>query len=359
MTSRKFKQFKTLFILPLCITILTTQTMPLMLLTILYVSDADVHRIIGNALSMHPTPFWPIAFTLVLFLSSYIAIRISLHIQQKSFDILKEGIESLAEGKFDTRIVMNQSAPEEMDVLAEDLNCLAQELSSTEVLRMDFINTFSHEFKTPITSIRGFALLLQSGELDGAEQKEYLGIIVSESDRLSRLSQNVLLLSKLDAQSIVTNHEQVHLAEQIRRVILKREPLWLDKGLKFEMDVEEFFFLGNQELLEHLFSNLVDNAIKFSPTHGEIRIQLHQCNANVVFSITDYGCGMDAHTKHHIFEKFYQGDVSRATSGNGIGLAVAKRVVDQHDGTIQVHSVVGEGSTFTVTLPIKSNIQSN
>lgn len=353
----KNKKFKTLFILPLCITILIAQAMPLVTLIALYTSDADAKHIIKDAISIHTALLWATVLTLILFLLSYITIRISLHMQQKSFNTLKAGIESLAEGHFDTRIDMNPSAPEEMNSLAEDLNCLAQELASTEVLRRDFINTFSHEFKTPITSIRGFAILLQSGELDEGERNEYLNIIVSESDRLSRLSQNVLLLSKLDAQSIVTNHEQVHLAEQIRRVILKREPLWIDKGLKFEMNVDEFHFCGNQELLEHLFSNLVDNAIKFSPTHGEIQIQLHQHSDHVAFSITDYGCGMDAQTKHHIFETFYQGDPSRATSGNGIGLAVAKRVVDQYGGTIQVDSVIGEGSTFYVSLPIKEKIQ--
>lgn len=353
MRNRKFKTFKTLFVLPLCLTIVVTQAMPLIVLATLYFSDADAKHVIHDAFSLHQTPVLAVVLALVLFLISYMAIGISLHMQQKSFNILKTGIESLAEGKFDTRIVMNPTAPEEMDALAEDLNALAQELSSTEMLKMDFINTFSHEFKTPITSIRGFAILLQSGELSEDERTEYLNIIVSESDRLRRLSQNVLLLSKLDAQSIGSNHEQVHLAEQIRRVILKREPLWIDKHLKFEMAVEEFTFSGNQELLEHLFSNLVDNAIKFSPTYGEIQIQLRQHHGNVHFSITDYGCGIDAHTKTQIFEKFYQGDSSRATNGNGIGLAVAKQVVVQHGGTIHVDSVIGEGTTFHVTLPIK------
>lgn len=351
MRNRTFKALKTRLVFPLCMAILITQALPFVVLIILY--NGDGQHLLRDASSLQLPPIWVIIGLLICYLISYSAIRISLHVQQKSFHILKAGIESLAAGKFDTRIVMNTSAPEEMDGLAEDLNCLAQELSSTEALRMEFINTFSHEFKTPITSIRGFALLLQSDELNEEERKEYLNIIASESDRLSRLSQNVLLLSKLDAQSIVANHEPVHLAEQIRRVILKREPLWIDKWLKFEMDVEEFYFWGNQELLEHLFSNLVDNAIKFSPTHGEIRIQLHQVDANVHFSITDYGCGMDDHTKNHIFETFYQGDASRATSGNGIGLAVAKRVADQYEGTIQAESVLGEGSTFHVILPVK------
>ena len=320
---------------------------------LIYLRNKEVREIFIQIKDLTRLPLWSGYFFIFLTVVSILIIHISNN-QMKSFDILKKGIEELSNGQFHTRIKMHKSASEEFNLLAQDFNKLGEELSSIELLRTDFINTFSHEFKTPITSIKGFATLLTSDDLTESERKEYLKIIVSESDRLSRLSKNILVLSKIDTQAITINNKTINLAEQIRLVILKCELLWENKNIKFELDLEEFTFKANSELLEHLFSNLISNAIKFSCDNGEIIITLLKTKDNIHFIIRDYGCGIDKETQKRIFDKFYQEDKSHGTEGNGIGLSIAKSVVEQYNGQINVHSNLNEGTTFEVLLPLKA-----
>ena len=242
--------------------------------------------------------------------------------------------------------------PREMDILIESFNDMVRELDSIELLRNDFINNFSHEFKTPIVSIRGFARQLQHGDLSREEQIEYARIIAEESDRLARLSNSVLELSKLEHQQIVSNKTRFHMDEQIRQCILRLEAEWSSKAIDMIPELEEVFFVGNEEMLAHVWSNLIGNAIKFTPTGGAVTVRLTADAHFVTVTVSDTGIGMSPETEKHIFEKFYQGDRSHSSQGYGIGLALVDRIVKLCEGSITVKSEIDVGSTFTVKLPI-------
>ena len=259
-------------------------------------------------------------------------------------------------GNFDLTVPMTseegaRNTFSEMDLLIRNFNEMVKELGGIEMLRNDFINNFSHEFKTPIVSIRGFAKELGRADLSDAQRAEYAKIITEESDRLVSLSVSVLELSRLENQQIVTDKTEFYLDEQLRQCILRREPEWSEKGIEMLPELEEIPFFGNEELLMHIWSNLIGNAIKFTPAGGVVTVRLCDEGDFVVASIADTGVGMSEETKAHIFEKFYQGDRSHAGSGYGIGLALAFRAVHLCQGTIEVESELGQGSVFTVRLP--------
>ena len=257
-------------------------------------------------------------------------------------------------GNFDVRVKVG-SDPEdpttEMDLLIVNFNEMARELGGIELFRNDFINNFSHEFKTPIVSIRGFAKELQLGDLDEEQRREYAKIIAEEADRLAKLSTSVLELSKLENQQIITDRTELWLDEQIRQSILLQESAWSQKEIDMIPELEPIKYRGNAELLNHVWRNLVSNAIKFTPEGGIVTVRLTEDERCVIFSVSDTGIGMSEETQAHIFEKFYQGDRSHARAGYGIGLTVVGRVVALCGGEIRVESVLGEGSTFTVSLP--------
>lgn len=212
---------------------------------------------------------------------------------------------------------------------------MAQELENTELLRSDFINNFSHEFKTPIVSLRGFAKLLKNHDLTNKERDEYLDIIIHESWRLSQLASNVLNLSKIENLSILNDMGEFNLSEEIRLSVLLLEGKWQKKGLE------------NQ-----VWINLMDNAIKFSHENGKIEMKLAKQKDCVKFILQDHGCGMSPEVKDHIFDRFYQGDVSHTTAGNGLGLTVVKKIVELHQGQLTVNTEEGTGTVFLVTLPV-------
>ena len=268
---------------------------------------------------------------------------------------ISEGLREIARGNFKARVPEKdkKEAVTELGDLERTFNQMASDLDGIEMFRNDFINNFSHEFKTPIVSIRGFARRLQSENLTEEERREYIDIIVSESERLSVMAQNVLLLTKLENQSIVSEKTEFYLDEQIRRCILLLEKNWSEKDIELDLDLEELKFVFNEEMLSHVWINLLSNAVKFTPAGGKISCSLRSRGENVVFSIRDNGNGMSEAVKSRIFEKFYQGDGSHATAGNGIGLNIVKRVVDLAHGEIRVESEIGKGSEFTVILPKK------
>ena len=208
--------------------------------------------------------------------------------------------------------------------------------------------------------IRGFAKQLQSEEITDAQKKEYLDIIVSESERLANMSTNVLLLSKLENQQIVSDRTDFYLDEQIRNSIILLEETWSGKNIELELELDEIKFNFNEEMLSHVWINLFSNAVKFTPENGKISCRLYSDGSNAVCKISDNGVGMDEETLSRIFEKFYQGDTSHKTRGHGIGLNIVKRVVTLARGSIDAQSVKGQGSTFVVTLPIVTNtVQQN
>lgn len=271
------------------------------------------------------------------------------HVRLNNIDKLIDSINELADGNFKVRI--NFSTPIYFEKLSDSFNRMAEELENTEILRSDFINNFSHEFKTPIVSLRGFAKLLKTDNLTDSERNEYLDIIINEADRLSQLATNVLNLSKIENLSIVTDNEPFNLTEQIRRIILLLEPKWSKKELELIIDMDEVTFTGNAALLDQVWINLIDNAVKFSKHGSKIKIKLQSMENCISFKVLDNGYGIEESVIPHIFDRFYQSDASHVTEGNGIGLAIVQKIILLYNGTIEVKSEVGIGSTFTVIIP--------
>ncbi len=244
----------------------------------------------------------------------------------------------------------------EMTKLMQSFNSMADELEATELFRNDFINSFSHEFKTPIVSIRGFARQLQKDNerrlLTDEQRREYTDIIAYESDRLARLSSNILLLTKFENQQIVTDKTEFYLDEQLRRIVLLLEKEWSARGIELELELDEVKYSFNEEMLSQMWLNLIGNAIKFSPDGGKVRIRCKRREQYIEVDITDCGEGMDEATLHRIFDKFYQSDTSRKSDGNGLGLAIVKRIAELAGAEITVKSEIGKGSTFRVRLPV-------
>jgi signal transduction histidine kinase len=265
---------------------------------------------------------------------------------------MTEAMNELAHGNFDAQVRLGRGLrPPEIVDFCDSFNETAQELRSVKMLRSDFINNFSHEFKTPIVSLRGFAELLKDEELSAEEREEYLNIIITESTRLSTLATNVLNLSKIENQAILTDLVTFNLSEQIRHTVLMMEAAWTGKGLALDVNLDEVSFYGNEELLSHIWVNLLENAIKFSEPGGRLLIELIELREGVVFKIRDDGCGMDAETQAHIFDKFYQAEEAKAIGGNGLGMAIVKKVVSLSRGEIAIDSHPGRGTLVTVTLP--------
>ncbi len=265
---------------------------------------------------------------------------------------IMDAMGELAQGNFDIRIDMSMDKyrPREIKEFAQSFNKTAEELFSIEILRKDFINNFSHEFKTPIVSINGFAELLLEEDLAPGDQKEFLGIIRDESRRLAKLSTTILTLSRIESQTILRDRETFRLDEQIRQSVLVTEQKWKDKSIDFQIDLEEIQYNGNPALLKEVWLNVLDNAAKFSPDGDIIGVTLRQKKDRLVIAITDHGPGMDEKTVSHIFEQFYQGDNSHKTQGNGLGLAMVKKIIQLHDGEVTVDTAPGKGSCFTVIL---------
>ncbi len=258
-------------------------------------------------------------------------------------------IKALGEGDFSVRLHLKDF--QIMKDIADCYNKAATELGKTEMLRADFVNNFSHAFKTPIVSIQGFATLLATADLSAAERQEYLEIIAVESSRLATLATNVLNLSKVENQTILTDQKVYDLSEQIRGAILLLAPKWEEKQLEMAIELPDCSYYGNKDLLGEVWINLLDNAIKFSTVGGKLGVTVFDLGTKLAVTISDTGLGMDQETKQQIFNKFFQGDTSRATAGNGVGLAIVDKVVALHGGTITVESAVGSGSRFEVLLP--------
>lgn len=272
------------------------------------------------------------------------------HLPLRPLNTLIQAIHAVSRGDFQTKIHLEH--PREFKELSSCFNQMTEELAGIEMLRRDFINNFSHEFKTPMASILGFAKLLKKGSLTAKEQSEYLDIIIEESKRLTELSTNVLNLSKVESMALLTDFSTFNIGEQIRESVVLLESKWSKKGIAFDLHLNESRINGNEQLLKQAWMNLIDNAIKFSPMNSIITLSLDVNGDYVSVLVKDHGIGMDQKTRHNIFDKFYQGDTSRASEGNGLGLPLVKKIVELHCGTITVESRPGQGSSFIVTLPL-------
>lgn len=263
---------------------------------------------------------------------------------------VKKAMHRVEKGDFSQRLEVT-GFNGEIDELIESYNKMAQELGGIEMFRENFINSFSHEFKTPIVSIQGFAKQLKKENLSEEKKQEYIDIIISESKRLTNLSSNILMLSKLENQQIITDKTSFSLDEQIRNCILLLEKQWTAKDISFDIDMQEIQYTTNAEMLSQVWVNIIGNAIKFSPEGSSIRVKLFKEGDVITAEITDRGIGMDQQTISHIFERFYQGDRAHASDGNGLGLPLVKRIVELCNGNIRVESQYGKGTNFIVTLP--------
>lgn len=301
-----------------------------------------------------------ISSTLIVLAFSYISSAVSSVLISRS--LLKplrkitNATAEIAAGNFDvdtSGIITKFNKDTEVGSLVTGFDRMAADLRSTEMFRNDFIHNFSHEFKTPIISIQGFAKQLYRGNLTQEQTSEFAKIIMDESDRLTHMASNVLLLTKIDNQEIVSDKTPFSLDEQLRECVLLFEEQWSDKNLNLNLDLDPITYTQNQDLLSHVWINLIGNAIKFSGDNGLLDIQCHEGNGNIWITVKDSGIGMDEDTMNHIFDKFYQGDSSHSTPGNGLGLPLAKRIIEMMNGRISVKSTKGSGTTFSVTLPFE------
>lgn len=241
--------------------------------------------------------------------------------------------------------------------IAENFNEMAEKLASVETLREDFVSNFSHEFKTPIVSISGFAKLLKDANLTPEERNEYLEVIIDESNRLVRLSESVLMLSRLDSATVV--NEKFLLDEQIRQCMLLFANACEAKKIEMDADLESITLENDKRIISQIWVNLLSNAVKFTPEGGKISVSTRCKDNYAVVTVKDNGCGMDEETQKNIFNKFYQGDRSHSTEGNGLGLSVVKKICDLLKIQLEVQSKQGEGSAFTVKIGCSPIIKNN
>ena len=262
-----------------------------------------------------------------------------------------DATEKIAEGDFSTRleIAHEYGKYNQYDLIMENLNKMAVELQKNEVLKTDFISNVSHEIKTPLAVIQNYANLLQDESLDEKTRKSYSKTLITASKRITDLITNILKLNKLENQQIQEKHEAFNLTEALSDSVIEFETIIEKKKLELNCDFDDVVIYSSKSLLDIVWNNLISNAIKFTPDGGKIDITLKRKNKNVEIKVADTGCGMTSETGAKIFEKFYQGDTSHSRQGNGLGLALVKRVVDIMQGEISVQSKEGEGSVFSVS----------
>lgn len=277
-----------------------------------------------------------------------ISSAVSLHSAKPIQDML-EATKAISRGDYSVRV--SEEGEGDLGELLHSFNQMTAELGSTELMRNDFINTFSHEFKTPIVSIRGFARRLRSGNLTEQQREEYLQFIAEESERLSNLSSSVLLIAKYENQNLVTEQGSYDLDEQIRTCILRLESQWSAKNILFDLDLPRLPCRNNMEMMDHVWLNLIGNAVKFSHDGGTIHIRGKNEKNHITVWIRDEGIGIRPEHIPHIFDKFYQEDTAHASAGNGLGLSLVHRIMELSGGEIQVESQEGQGTTFCIRLP--------
>ena len=264
----------------------------------------------------------------------------------KPIKLLSKASKEVAKGNFDIEIHSNNR--DEIGQLTSDFNIMTKELKNIDVMRKDFVSNVSHEFRTPITSIIGYAKLIKDGRMTDKQLEEYSEIIINEGERLSLLSSNLLKLSELDSKVIQNQFSVYYLDEQIRKSILLLEIQWTKKNLSLDIDLDEILFFGDKNLLQQVWINLIQNAIKFSNQDGEIGIHLNMKNECVIFKVVNQGARIEEKDRERVFERFYKGDKSRTKDGFGLGLVLVKKIVELSGGVIYFNSTKEEGTTFDV-----------
>lgn len=273
--------------------------------------------------------------------------------QLNAFAPIIQALERIARGDFSIRLE-NEHEDGLFSNLVTSVNKMALELGQMENMRQEFISNVSHEIQSPLTSIRGFALALEDDGLSPEARHHYLDIIKAESTRLSRLTDDLLKLASLDAEQVKFEPHAYRLDQQLRSLILTCEPQWREKSINMDVSLDELTITADEDLLSQVWLNLIHNGIKFTGQGGTIRVSLSQQSGHVQVSIADNGIGISGEDRVHIFERFYKADKSRTRSkeGSGLGLSIVKRIVELHKGEINVESEVGQGTTFTILLPV-------
>lgn len=299
-----------------------------------------------------------VTFFNVLFLSLIFTVANEIYrkisIERPVKRILKAA-EQITKGDFNVRIkpIHEKNSINEFDEIIGAFNKMAEELSGVETLRTDFVSNVSHELKTPLAVMNNYGTLLQAPYLSDEKRIEYAKAITDASRSLADLITNILKLNRLENQQIFPEKEQYNLGEQLCECLLSFEDIWEKKNLEIKTDIdEELIINADKELLSLVWNNLISNAVKFTPKGGTVSVSLKNNDNYAVVKISDTGCGMSAEVGKHIFEKFYQGDTSHAAQGNGLGLALVKRVIDIVKGEISVDSAIGKGSVFCVKLKL-------
>ena len=291
-------------------------------------------------------------FLLVLIFCLIIGAVVTIFFSKWFFDPIKKlrnAMGKVADGDFSVRL-QTESSSKEIQEVYSGFNLMAHELTSTEILQSDFVSNVSHEFKTPINAIEGYTTLLQGCDDLDEEHQEYVEKILFNTNRLSRLVGNILLLSKIENQEIQTHQTTFRLDEQIRQSIVALESAWTSKDLELDVDLEDITYTGNESLMHHVWDNLIGNAIKFNPQCGLLKISLKKEDKHVIFTVADSGPGLSEEAIKHLFDKFYQADTTRKEEGNGLGLALVKRILTIVGGDISAENLAGGGCTFTVKL---------
>lgn len=313
-------------------------------LNLIQLSEEDVRR-------AAPITFFNVIVLTVLFYAMDVIRRVQM--VTRPVRKIEEAMNRIIAGDFTVRIpyIKGENSDNEFDAIIRGLNEMTEELSGVETLRTDFISNVSHELKTPLTVIQNYGTMLQSNTLTEQQRVAYAKAITEQTSRLSQLITNILKLNRLENQQIYPEKKEYNLTEQICECLLNFEASWERKGLEIETDLkEDVMVCQDAELLSLVWNNLFSNAIKFCNENGKVTVSVQKEQENIVVTVSDTGCGISPEIGNHIFEKFYQGDTSHATQGNGLGLALVKRVIDILDAEISVQSIVNEGTTFRVLL---------
>ena len=265
--------------------------------------------------------------------------------RRQSLKDIYDAVEKISSGDYEIYL---GDVTEEYKTAARAVEAVALALKRSEETKNDFINDFSHELKTPIVSIRGFAKLIAKGQLTPEEEKEYLDVIVSESDRLIDLTASTLMLDRLANNRLDVSVSEFDLSETLRKCVLVLQSAWEKKNIDVEAEVGDCRITSNEELLSQLFINILDNAVKFTPDNGFVGIYLEETAKEIRVTVKDSGVGMDEETKRRMFDKYFRAEKSRTTHGNGLGLATVKRIAELLDLKTEVESSVGKGTSFTV-----------
>ncbi len=306
-----------------------------------------IEWIVGDSVEL-PTLLIMLGLSLLVgwFLSFFISFFLL-----KPIANLQSAIKKVTDGDFSITL-KEKNFFDEIENINHNFNIMVSELKANQNMQDEFVSNVSHEFKTPLSAIEGYATLLQDKTLTDEERDEYTQEIIQTTKAMSELVGNMLLLSKISNQVIDCKKDSVMIDEQIRKIVVLLEPKWTEKNIEFDVDLDELSIVSNSSLIANVWRNLIENAIKFSPHGGKITISLKRINDNAIFTIVDQGDGVKEEDKEHIFEKFYQADTSHRQEGNGLGLSIVKKIIDLLGGTISVDNVDGCGCCFTVSIPL-------